>query len=219
MIKYRFGYAKYGDAKYVSHLDLIRLFSRSFKRAGIPLTHSEGFNPHPKLAIALPLSVGVTSETEYMDAETDRPLSQKDIENLNRSLPMGIHINGLSERIPGMRKLSDIRWAEYKVSVSCQGIAQEAIEAFFELPEIIIEKKTKRKTEDVDIKPDIHAFQVVDASEDGLLLSLMLSAGSEANLKPELVLSAMEKYVTGFSADDVEIHRTKILSSNGLSLL
>ncbi len=219
MIKYRLGYAKYGDAKYVSHLDLIRLFSRSFKRAGIPLTHSEGFNPHPKLAIALPLSVGITSECECMDAETDRQLSQADIQRLNQSLPMGLHINAMAERIPGMRKLSDIRWAEYRVSVTCPDISRDALEAFYDLAEIVIEKKTKRKTEEVDIKPDIHSFTVTDASDDGFMLSLMLSAGSEANLKPELVLSAMEKYIEGFSADDVEIHRVKILSSNGMPLL
>ena len=219
MIKYRFCYAKYGDAKYVSHLDLIRLFSRSFKRAQIPLTYSEGFNPHPKLAIGLPLSVGVTSECEYMDAETDRELSAADIERLNQSLPMGISVNGVSQIIPGMKKLSDIRWAEYHISVSCPPVDPQALNAFYERPDVIIEKKTKRKTEDVDILPDIHAFTVGEVTEEGFSLTLIVSAGPEANLKPELVIRAMEKYIDGFSPTDFDIHRAKILSDSGLPLL
>ena len=219
MIKYRFCYAKYGDAKYVSHLDLIRLFSRSFKRAQIPLTYSEGFNPHPKLAIGLPLSVGVTSECEYMDAETDRELSAQDIDRLNQAFPRGISVNGVSQIIPGMKKLSDIRWAEYRISVSCPPVDREALKAFYEREDVIIEKKTKRKTEDVDILPDIHAFTVNELSDEGFSLSLIVSAGPEANLKPELVVRAMEKYIDGFAPTDFDIHRVKILSDSGLPLL
>lgn len=219
MIKYRFGYAKYGEAKYVSHLDLIRLFSRSFKRAHIPLTYSEGFNPHPKLAIGLPLSVGVTSECEYMDAEVDRELKKEDIDALNKALPLGIHINGLAEKIPGMKKLSDIRFAEYRVTVVCNPVETEKIDAFMARESVIIEKKTKRKTEEADILPDIHALSVCGATDDGLMLSMVLSAGPSANLKPDLVLAAMEKYIDGLAITDYDIHRAKILSDNGLPLL
>ncbi len=219
MIKYRFSYAKYGDAKYVSHLDLIRLFSRSFKRAQIPLTYSEGFNPHPKLAIGLPLSVGVTSECELMDAETDRELSAKDFDELNRCLPMGLHINGAAERIPGMKKLSDIRWAEYRVTVYGKPVTTEDIEAFMGRGAVIIEKKTKRKTEDTDILPDITSLSLEDFSEDSMLLSMVLSAGPEANLKPDLVIAAMEKYIDRFTPIDYDIHRVSILSASGLPLL
>jgi len=219
VIKYRFSYAKYGEAKYVSHLDLIRLFSRSFKRAHIPLTYSEGFNPHPKLAIGLPLSVGVTSECECMDAEIDRPLTKEDIDALNRSLPLGIHINGLLELIPGVKKLSDIRWAEYRVTVVCDPVDTKKIDTFTERSSVIVEKKTKRKTEEADILPDIHALSVSGVTDDGLMLSMILSAGSSANLKPDLVLSAMEQYIDGFCLKDYDVHRVKILSENGTPLL
>ncbi len=219
MVKYRFGYAKYGDAKYVSHLDLIRLFSRSFKRANIPLTYSEGFNPHPKLAIGLPLSVGVTSECEYMDAETDRELSPQDIEELNRCLPRGLHINGVAQRIPGMKKLSDIRWAEYRVTVFGTALTPEQVIAFTERPDVCIEKRTKRKTEEADILPDILSLSVQGQDEDGLLLSMTLSAGPAANLKPDLVLTAMTQYIEGFAPTDYDVHRVKILCDSGLPLL
>lgn len=213
MIKYRFCYAKYGEAKYISHLDLIRMFSRSFKRAGIPLTYSEGFNPHPKMAIGLPLSVGLTSECEYMDAEVERPLKREDIDELNKRLPIGLTINGAAERIPGMKKLADIRWAEYKVTIDCT-VTPEQIEAFMARPDVIVEKKTKRKVEDTDILPDITSL-----SADGECLTMVLSAGPAANVKPELVLSAMEQYIEGFKVEDYEIHRSKILADNGNLLL
>ncbi|MBR7164608.1 MAG: TIGR03936 family radical SAM-associated protein [Clostridia bacterium] len=219
MIKYRFGYAKYGEAKYVSHLDLIRLFSRSFKRAHIPLTYSEGFNPHPKLAIGLPLSVGVTSECECMDVEVDRELKKEDIDALNRSLPIGIHINGLCEKIPGTKKLSDIRFAEYRVTVVCDPVDPEKFSEFMSRPSVVVEKKTKRKTEECDILPDIHALSVCGITDDGLMLTMTLSAGPSANLKPDLVLTAMEKYIEGFNPKDYDIHRAKILSDAGLPLL
>lgn len=218
VVKYRFCYAKYGDAKYVSHLDLIRLFSRSFKRAKLPLTYSEGFNPHPKMAIGLPLSVGVTSECEYLDAELERPLCREDIEELNRKLPLGLHINSAGERVIGMKKLADIRWAEYVVTVTGSGAAQEQLDAFMERDSVIIEKKTKRKTEDTDILPDIASLRVAGEGEE-FCLKMMLSAGPAANLKPELVLSAMEKYIDGFRAEDYEVHRLRILADNGKPLL
>jgi radical SAM-linked protein len=60
-------FEKTGNAAYISHLDLMRVFQRSFKRAGLPLTHTKGFNPRPSVSIALPLSVGVESCCELLD--------------------------------------------------------------------------------------------------------------------------------------------------------
>ncbi len=219
MIQYRFCYAKYGDAKYVSHLDLIRLFTRAFKRAGIQLTYSEGFNPHPKMAIGLPLSVGVTSECEYLDAEVEHSLGYAEIEALNRVMPMGIHINNAAERIPGMKKLADIRWAAYTVTVMGTPLSEQQVKTFMERENVIVEKKTKRRTEETDILADIANLSLESEETDGAVLSMILSAGPSANLKPELVLTAMEKYIPGFVMKDKEIHRTGILADNGRPLL
>ena len=64
-------FEKTGNAVWISHLDLMRLFQRAFKRAGLPLTHTKGFNPRPSVSIALPLSVGVESACELLDFELD----------------------------------------------------------------------------------------------------------------------------------------------------
>lgn len=217
MIKYRFCYAKFGDAQYISHLDLIRLFSRAFKRAGIALAYSEGFNPHPKMAIGLPLSVGITSGTEYMDAETQHPLTKEHIEALNRSMPIGIVVNKVAEIKPGMKKLADIRWATYIVTLEDGSVSKEALSDFMARESVIVEKKTKRKTEDTDILPDIAAISLV--GDDETLLSLTVSQGPMASLKPELVLSAMRQYIDGFTAEDYTIHREQILADNGMPLM
>ena len=64
-------FEKTGKAVWMSHLDLMRVFQRSFKRAGLPLTHTQGFNPRPSVSIALPLSVGVESVCELLDFDLD----------------------------------------------------------------------------------------------------------------------------------------------------
>ena len=64
-------FEKKGNAIWISHLDLMRLFQRAFKRAGLPLTHTQGFNPRPSVSIALPLSVGVESCCELLDFDLD----------------------------------------------------------------------------------------------------------------------------------------------------
>ncbi len=216
MIKYRFCYAKFGDAQYVSHLDLIRLFSRSFKRAGISLSYSEGFNPHPKMAIGLPLSVGITSGTEYMDAETEHPLTKEQIDALNKAMPIGIVVNRVAEIVPGMKKLADIRWATYVVTLEDGTVDPKDVQAFMGRDSVVVEKKTKRKTEDTDILPDIMALS---ASEDGAVLTMTVAQGPMASVKPELVLSAMRQYIDGFTATDYTIHREKILADGGAELM
>ena len=108
-------YAKYGDAKYVSHLDLIRLFSRVFKRAGVPLTYSEGFNPHPYISIALPLSLGYTGECEFLDMIIldDMPCEEI-ISRMNATLPEGIVAQSAYE---GGRPVREIAYSLYEISL------------------------------------------------------------------------------------------------------
>ena len=80
-------FEKAGNARYISHLDLMRVFQRAFKRAGLPLTHTQGFNPRPSVSIALPLSLGVESQCELLDFELERPYACAEIrEKLNAAL-------------------------------------------------------------------------------------------------------------------------------------
>ena len=84
-------FEKTGNAVWMSHLDLMRVFQRAFKRAGLPLTHTQGFNPRPSVSIALPLSVGVESGCELLDfdLEGEKIPNEQILQRLNLSL---IHI-------------------------------------------------------------------------------------------------------------------------------
>ena len=78
-------FEKTGNAVWISHLDLMRVFQRAFKRAGLPLTHTQGFNPRPSVSIALPLSVGVESRCELLDfdLEGEKVPNDQILERLN----------------------------------------------------------------------------------------------------------------------------------------
>ena len=87
-------FEKKGNAIWISHLDLMRVFQRSFKRAGLPLTHTQGFNPRPSVSIALPLSVGIESSCELLDFDLDgEPIPEAEIKRrLNEKLVEGVRV-------------------------------------------------------------------------------------------------------------------------------
>ena len=87
-------FQKAGNAIYISHLDLMRVFQRAFKRAGLNLKHTQGFSPRAMVSIALPLSLGSGSRCEILDYElVDQDVSHEEVEmRLNRALPDGIRV-------------------------------------------------------------------------------------------------------------------------------
>ena len=92
-MKYLIKFSKDGMMKYISHLDIIRLFNRAFKRAGIELEHSQGFNPHPKLVFAQPLSLGYTSDCELAQIDTVEAFKEDMLAHMiNDQMPNGISI-------------------------------------------------------------------------------------------------------------------------------
>lgn len=216
MAKFRIQFTKYGDMKYVSHLDLIRLFTRIFHRAELPIRYSEGFNPHPKMAVLLPLSVGFESSCEYIDVEFREGVSMLDcLKKLKGKLPLGMEIPQITELNETSKKAKEIRYASYEFTFGCD-ITQDALDAFLELPSIEIVKKTKRSEGVADIKSDIMDLSVTDSGK----VQAIISAGSNANLKADLLVTAMEKYIDGFFTDgDYSVLRTGILDERGMSIM
>ena len=105
MQKYLLKFEKTGDIRYISHLDLMRQFQRAFKRSGIHLAYSQGFNPHPKMSFGQPLSLGFTSTGEYLEFESAECMDNEDIkERLNVTFPTGIHISGCYRLDPQIRQ-------------------------------------------------------------------------------------------------------------------
>lgn len=144
MSKRRLKFSKLNMAKYISHLDLLRCFTRSIMRAELPVKYSNGFNPHQKITFSLPLSIGVTSDSEFVDLDFEDGIKDSEImERLNNNLPPDmriLHVGDIKD------SANDIVSAKYQVKIiSDKVIADEKVKGFFDMPEYTIMKKTKKK--------------------------------------------------------------------------
>ena len=193
-------YERGENTKYVSHLDFVRVFGRAMRRAQIPIAYSEGFNPHPLLTFALPLPVGHTSECEILEIVLSEDLPTDEIvQKLNDVLPAGITVK---EAYAGKSRLKKLDNAKYIVRAERH---PESVESFLAMDEVVVEKKTKSGIKETNIRPDIKEIKIMGDS-----MEMVLSAGSRANLKPEIVIKAMNKYIEGFDSGECSFHRMEI---------
>lgn len=210
----RVWFTKGGRAKYISHLDLNRVMLRAVHQAKLPIWYTEGFNRHPFITFALPLSLGYTGMRESMDMrllDEDYPYGEIKAA-FNRCLPDGIRVVDITEpkMKPGAIALADF---EIRLSSCLDAEALEAkIRAFLEKDEILVEKKTKSGMKQIDIRPDIKTVEI-RREETNVLLLARLSAGSVKNLNPSLIVGAMEE---SFGTElFYEITRLEIYSESG----
>ena len=216
MSKYIIRFAKEGYMKYTSHLDMLRLFQRAFKRCNIAMAHSQGFNPHPKMGFAQPLSLGYTAADEILEFETVEDFLPVDIKNaVSEIMPQGLIIKACSRLTDNVKSLAAIvDEAEYTVvfpvkansadyaKILSDYLAQNSIKAYKR------QKKTKKMVE-VDIRSKIRNIQQVEG--ENLTLKLVLDCGSTSNLSPEQVISSFMEFANlGIERYDVEVERTKI---------
>lgn len=174
-MRYFLEFKKIGDIKYTSHLDMQRLFKRTFKRAGIPIEYSQGYNPHPKMGFAQPLSLGYTATNEYLEFNTETPINL-DIakRELVDALPEGIVITRVEPLdIEAKSLASDVESAVYSVYLPIPyRFRHEEIEEMVEsylAQDVIMAKKREKKTKkivDKDIKSQIRAIQVKSSHDN-----------------------------------------------------
>lgn len=206
MNKYIVRYAKEGDAKFVSHLDFLRLIQRAMRRADLPLKFSEGFNPHPCLSFAHPLGVGITGLGELFEVEMTEPCPTL-CDRLAPKMPRGIRI---VEAFPCEKnRFSEVARAEYLVQPT-RLPTEEQLRVFLEKTEILTEKKTKSGVKMADIRPDIFRAEL---QEDGLLLCL--AAGSTANLKPSTFMEALSCETPDYTPGFCQYTRLYLTDCNG----
>ena len=204
-------FEKTGNAVWISHLDLMRLFQRAFKRAGFPLKHTQGFNPRPSVSIALPLSVGVESVCELLDfdIEGDLPPMDQICERLNNALVEGVRVLSVSHGGRKLRELSllscQIRF-EYDNGVGDQTVAQ--IEELFKRSELTVSKKSKNGPTETDIKPMIRELDVV-YTENTVCINAKVCC-QNPSLNPMLLASAVERYLPQYKADHVRTFRLEV---------
>lgn len=225
MIKIRAKFGRYEKVKFISHLDIMRMFERALRRARLPIEYSSGFNPHPKIVFGLPLSVGMTTESDYVDFQLCEEIKPIDfVKRLNSQLPEDVEV--IDAKLFDSKKniMALINGASYDVETSfCKDMDQERlaeiIRLFLEKDEIIVSKKSKSKVKDVNIRPLVHKIELKkvyfnfdncdqNLGNDNLVtFSILVNAGIENNLKPELFLEAL-KGLLGSDIKPVNIHRT-----------
>ena len=200
----RVKFTKIGYLKYLSHLDLVRLFTRAFSRADLPVKYTEGFNPHPKFSIGNPLSLGVESIAEYMELEIAEDIDPYEVmDKLNRVLPEGIALVA-AQISNGESSLSSImKWSLYEIrlwlaSEEKKTRLDEILESWNKLDHVLIEKKRKKGknkiTVEKDILPLIGNLSFAGVDEDGFaVLNALLKTGEEGNLKPIELAEAMNR--------------------------
>ena len=206
-------FKKEGRAKYISHLDLMRTMQRVFVRAGVEIKHTAGFNPHPYMAFALPLSVGTESDCELMDFELTGNISFDDIPALlNKTLPEGITA---VKAYDSQRKFKELKWLDVECRLTYDGGMPdgsiERLNALFGGDELVIEKRTKRGTANTDVLPMINRIKI---SEDNgqIVISARISA-QEPSLSPSHLISAIEQKIPDLAPDFSTMKRLEVLDS------
>lgn len=195
--------------KYISHLDLLRAFTRAITRAELPVRYTQGFNPHQIITFSLPLPVGVTSETEFVDIDFEDTVGNDEImARLNENLPPDIRILGTGELICSA---TDIAMAKYEIIIKAPfEIEEDTVLKFFKKEEIPVMKKTKKGDKEVNLKEYIKSARIKSVSGGDIEMTVKLSAGGSMNIKPDIMIGALEKELNKGEFDEVYIHRTKI---------
>lgn len=188
--------------KFIGHLDMVRYFQKVMRRANVDICYSEGFSPHQKMSFAAPLSVGIISKGEYFDIEVNSSLSSKEmIKNINAQNVEGVKVVSYKELPEGAKNaMSIVAGADYFVYTDL--FTEEQVNDFYAQDEINILKKTKKSEKIVDIKLMIHEMKF---NEDGIFMKV--SQGSAANLKPDLVMSALEQFTGAKLPEFVQYER------------
>ena len=176
--------------KFVSHLDMNRFMSRILRLSGIPIWYTEGFNPHPYLTFALPLSLGFESDYEILDIRViDDEFTNSQVKSaLNNVLPEYMQV---LEVFDAVLKPGKIAFAEFCVLINNVS-AKDSVLNFVSKNEILVEKTGKKgKVSLIDLKPHIKKFEITN-NEDKLVVNLILPAGGSCNINPSLIFDNIE---------------------------
>lgn len=213
MQRLRIKFSRGEELKYISHLDLMRCWERALRRAEIPLVYSEGFSPHPRISLAAPLALGVTSEAELMDIMVNRWVSPHWFTSgVSRQLPNGIGISGVfpvALTLPSLQ--SSVRLAEYRVEISPQTdrtVIEKAVDELLSMTELPWHHQRDTGERKYDLRSLIEDLWVIDWTAITGTLGMSLRCDSGGSGRPEQVTLAL-----GLQGPPASIHRTKLVLS------
>lgn len=209
-------FEKTGDAVYMSHLDLMRVFQRAFKRAGLHLTHTQGYNPRPSVSIALPLSVGVQSRCELLDFDLEGcdATCEEICEKLNGALVSGVRVLQVykdGRKIRDLALLSCTVTLEYDNGVPCDAVEQ--MKKLFASPSLTVEKRGKNGTTEQDIIPMIRKLTAEQMDGNTCAINALVCC-QNPTLNPAQLVAAIERYLPELKPDFAFVCRNEIYDGN-----
>ena len=205
-------FEKTGSAVWMSHLDLMRLMQRAFKRAGLPLTHTHGFNPRPSVSIALPLSVGVESVCELLDFDLEGELPPMETiqTRMNAVLVPGVTVRQVY--MDG-RKIRDLALLRCRLGLEYDGGipagATDAIATLFARESLMVEKKSKNGIREQDIRPMIRELSVAQTGEKELRVEALITC-QNPSLNPMQLYGAIVRYLPEVAPDFCTCRREEL---------
>ena len=208
-------FEKTGNAVWMSHLDLMRLMQRAFKRAQLNLKHTQGFNPRPSVSIALPMSVGLESVCELLDFDLEGQMVSCDEirERLNRALVDGVVVHAVYEngaKIKHLAYLDCVLTLEYDIGVPEEAV--ERIHTLFADGQVVVEKRGKNGPVEQDIAPMIRKFCVEETEGDALTIRARICC-QNPTLNPMLIPAAIERYLPECKPSFVRCCRQEIYNT------
>lgn len=211
MQRLRIRFCRGEEVKYISHLDIVRLWQRALNRAGVPLAYSEGFNPHPRMSLAAPLALGVSSEAELMDIVLTRWSSPHAFtESVSRQLPGGIQIRQVYNIALPMPSLqSQVRFAEYTVELETekgQKDVESAITSLLAKEHLPWQHQRDTGPRHYDLRLLIDDLWLIDWHRGYCRIGMKLRCDSHGSGRPEQVAAAL-----GFENYPKSIHRTRLI--------
>lgn len=211
MQRLRIKFSRGPEVKFISHLDIVRLWQRAFNRAGIEIAYSTGFSPHPRIALAAPLALGVTSEAELMDIFVIHGVAPNFfVSAVNQQLPAGISVDKvypMAFDLPSLQSI--ISQAEYKVVVDpATGPAdiKAALESMLALEHLPWQHQRDTGPHHYDLRALIDDLWVIDWTPSSGVLGMRLQCDNSGSGRPEQVVAAL-----GFSQRPESVQRTQLI--------
>jgi radical SAM family uncharacterized protein/radical SAM-linked protein len=228
--KIRFHFIKGDEVKYISHLDLINVFTRAFRRAEIPISYSHGFNPHPKINFASAVPLGSTSNAEYSDIELDEDIDpQYFISLVNEQLPFGVKILR-AQRVPlkSTSLMAQTGFASYVVRIpnhdcGLDNILKNKIQSIMANESILINRQQKPKkfnnqntgkTNLVDVKSLVKNIELLGCVDNVLEISMLLGDGSSGKVRPEEIIVLLFSDDIKADEDDIKFSSLDIIKTD-----
>lgn len=219
--KIRAKFRKYGVARYISHIDLIRVFERAMRRADIPLAYSEGYHPHPKMSFSPALAVGITSDAEYLDVDlTDIVKPDEFKMRINAVLPDGVGVSTCRYLVEGEKSITGVIAAgSYIVELLAgkvinQVSVTDAVQTLLAQKELMVVRETKKRIREINIRPLIYEITTPKVLNDiHISLDMLAAVGSCGNVRPEEIVSVLSKPgFLGVQLKVEKIHRKELFT-------